>query len=102
MAKLIFHMHPDDVFETALGLETQTQGPLGIKIPRPAGNDFGNCFVIFPADEFDHIIAGDHAERLDLLGYGAGEAGQGEGAAVSELFRAQRRGLNQELNSAPW
>ena len=89
-------MGPDDVFETALGLEAKAEGSPGIKVARPAGNDFGNCFVIFTADEFDYIVACDRTERLDLFGYSAGEAGQGEGAAVSKFFRVQSRCLDEE------
>ena len=86
-------MDANDVFKAVFGLEAQGEGSFGIKISGPAGNDFDDGFVGLKADEIDGIIAGDLAERLDLLGYRAGKTRQGERASIAQLLLCAARQL---------
>src|SRR6516162_8637918 len=63
---------------------------------RPAGDDTGNQRVRLAADAGSNLIARNPAQRRDLLGNGAADAGHGEIDARSELRGIDPGRMNQE------
>ena len=83
-----------------LGLEAQFASALRLEVARPAGDDLHDRFVGLAADAGHHLVARHLAQRLDLFAHRAGHAGQRHVAAVAELGRIHRRGMDQEADGS--
>src|SRR5436305_12187884 len=71
-AELVLNMRADDRVKTVFRLEAQFLGAARDEFLRPAADDPLDQFVRFPADQRDGLVAGNAAQRLDLLGNGHG------------------------------
>ena len=91
-------MNADDLVERAFGNEAQRGRALGLEAVRPAGDDAHDQFVRLAADARRDLVAGDPAQRLDLLGDGAAHAGHGQVDARLDLVARQPRGVNEEAD----
>ena len=80
-------------------LEAERQRALGVEPRRPAGDDLHDQAVRLAADARRDLVAGDPAQRRDLLADRAGDARHGEIDARAELARAS--GPRHESGSRP-
>ena len=69
-----------------------------IEPARPAGDDAGDQRIGLAADAGGDLVAGDPAQRGDLLGHGAADARHGEIDARPELRRVEPRGMNEKAH----
>src|SRR5690349_2353674 len=92
-AELILDMDADDLLEIRLGLEAERRRALGVEVPRPAGDDLVDHRVDLAADALDDVVAGDLAQRLDLLGDGAGITRHGQSTARADRGGVHGRGM---------
>ena len=89
-------MDADDLVERAFGDEAERSRALGLEAVRPAGDDAHDQLVRLAADARRDLVAGDPAQRLDLLGDRAAHAGHGQVDARLDLVPREARGMNEE------
>ena len=77
-------------------MKAQRQRAAGIEPARPAGDDPRHQRVGLAADAGRNLVAGDAAQRGDLLGHRAAHAGHGEVDAGAELFAVDAGGVNEK------
>ena len=66
-AEFVLDMGADDLVEVLLGPEAQRLCAFRVEIARPAVDDPDDCLVGLLADQRHGLVAGDAAQRLDLL-----------------------------------
>src|SRR3990167_6764046 len=84
-AELILDVDADDLLETLFGTKAERQRPLGCEIARPALDDLHDRLIRPPDDPVRHPVAGDLAERRDLLGDRDREARHGDVAPRADI-----------------
>src|SRR5437870_2377415 len=89
-------MGADDVVERGLDAEAERQRLARVEAARPAVDDAHDQFVGRAADTLGNLIAGDAAERRDLLADRAAHARHGEVDAGPELRKPG--GMDEETD----
>src|SRR6185437_7571065 len=97
-AELLVDMDPDDLVEGILGAEAQALGAPRIEGARPAFDDLDDGGIGLAPYEPHRLLAGDPAQRLDLLGYRDRKSGHGEGAARAHRREIDLRRVDQETH----
>src|SRR5579864_9132051 len=95
-AQFVVDMDADDLVERSFRLKAQRQRAAWIEPARPAGDDPRHQRVRLAADAGGDPVAGDAAQRGDLLGHRAAHAGHGEVDAGAELFAVDAGGVNEK------
>src|SRR5271155_1210766 len=86
-AQFVLDMHADDLVKRTLGGKTESARAGRIEPARPAGNDPRHQRIRLAADAGGDLIAGDPAQRGDLLGHRATYARHRQIDARAELCR---------------
>src|SRR5919204_3809514 len=91
-------MDAHDFVERVLGLEAELTRAARLDALRPARDDARDQRVLGAANARGNAIAGDAAQRRDLLGHGAGYARHREIDARTERIARQARRVNEEAH----
>src|SRR5262249_13692083 len=97
-AQLVLAMGTDDVLERGLDAEAERQRPARVEAARPAVDDAHDELVGLTPDARRHLVAGDAAQRRDLLADGAAHARHGEVHARPDLLAREPGGMDEEAD----
>src|SRR6516162_8237052 len=94
--QFVLDMDANDLVKGRFAAKSEAERAARVEAARPAGDDTGNQRVRLAADAGSDLIARNPAQRRDLLGNGAADAGHGEIDARSELRGIDPGRMNQE------
>src|SRR6266516_2275008 len=87
-----------DLVERAFGFEAEFARAARLDALRPARDDARDQRILSAANARGHTLAGDAAQRRNLLGDGAGHARHGEIDARTKRVARQARRMDEETN----
>src|SRR3712207_2960099 len=90
-AELVLDMGADDLVEAVLGLEAERLRAPRIEAARPALDDLDDERIGLALDARDNAVAGDLAQRRDLLADRDRDARHGEVAPRPDALAVDRR-----------
>src|ERR1700722_9519545 len=96
--EFILNMGIDYGGKIGVRLKSKAFCPRRIEIARPSRDDPDDRLIGIAADEGDGLVAGDGAQRLDLLPNGDAHAGQIERAASAQEREIELRRPQEELD----
>src|SRR6266508_1625080 len=97
-AAVFVDMDTHYLVERALGLEAELARTARLDALRPALDDARHQRVLGAANPRGNAVAGDAAQRRDLLGHGAAHARHREIAARTERVARQARRVDEEAD----
>src|SRR5262245_56691304 len=97
--QLVLDVKPDDVIEVALDeLESKRPGPCRVEVARPSLHNAGDDWIGRVPDPRCNAIAGDAAQRGDLLGDRDRQPRHREIAAAADAAGVDCCGVDQEAD----